>query len=198
MSEPKKGLIRRCVGFLLRPSKRSLLTLLVVGGVVGLVGMWSVVTAMHMSSTETFCLSCHEMRDNVYAEYKDSVHDKNRTGVRATCPDCHVPRAWIPLVQRKIGATLKELPHHYTGMLDTKEKFESNRMEMATWVWNAMKENDSRECRNCHSWEGMDAAKQRPRAQKNHKEAQEQGKTCIDCHKGIAHLLPKEYAEDEE
>jgi cytochrome c-type protein NapC len=35
-------------------------------------------------------------------------------------------------------------------------------------------------------------------AQKNHKKAMAEGKTCIDCHKGIAHLLPKEYKEDEE
>jgi nitrate/TMAO reductase-like tetraheme cytochrome c subunit len=26
---------------------------------------------------------------------------------------------------------------------------------------------------------------------------QKEGKTCIDCHKGIAHLLPKEFNEDE-
>jgi cytochrome c-type protein NapC len=28
--------------------------------------------------------------------------------------------------------------------------------------------------------------------------ARKEGKTCIDCHKGIAHLLPKEYNENEE
>ncbi|NBX90410.1 MAG: Denitrification system component NirT, partial [Betaproteobacteria bacterium] len=27
--------------------------------------------------------------------------------------------------------------------------------------------------------------------------AKEEGKTCIDCHKGIAHQLPKEYEEPE-
>ena len=190
--------VRRLFGWLLRPSKRSLLTLLVLGGIAGIAGLTSIETAMHMSSTEKFCISCHEMADNVYVEYQGSIHDKNRSGVRATCPDCHVPKAWVPLVERKIGATFKELPHHFGGMLDSKEKFESNRFEMAKWVWAAMKETDSRECRNCHSWAGMEAAKQRPRAQKNHKEAQEQGKTCIDCHKGIAHLLPKEYEEPDE
>jgi cytochrome c-type protein NapC len=35
-------------------------------------------------------------------------------------------------------------------------------------------------------------------AQQRHLQAQQQGKTCIDCHKGIAHLLPKEYAAEEE
>ena len=61
-----------------------------------------------------------------------------------------------------------------------------------------MKDNDSRECRNCHSWDAMDPDKQHPRAQAKMEKAQKDGKTCIDCHKGIAHLLPKEYIEDEE
>jgi len=43
------------------------------------------------SNTETFCISCHEMRDNVYEEYKETIHYSNRTGVRAVCSDCHVP-----------------------------------------------------------------------------------------------------------
>jgi nitrate/TMAO reductase-like tetraheme cytochrome c subunit len=28
--------------------------------------------------------------------------------------------------------------------------------------------------------------------------AKEEGKTCIDCHKGIAHHLPKEYVDPDE
>jgi len=58
-----------------------------------------------------------------------------------------------------------------------------------------MKATDSRECRNCHSFPAMQKTKQRPRAQKNHATAQQRGKTCIDCHKGVAHLLPAEYDE---
>ena len=44
------------------------------------------------TNTEAFCIGCHEMRDNVYAEYKDTIHSVNRSGVRAICSDCHVPR----------------------------------------------------------------------------------------------------------
>ena len=71
-------------------------------------------------------------------------------------------------------------------------------MELAENVWKTMKDSDSRECRNCHSWDAMNHAKQRPRAAKEMQQAEKDGKTCIDCHKGIAHLLPKEYHEDEE
>ena len=42
------------------------------------------------------------------------------------------------------------------------------------------------------------ARRQKPKAQQNHSKAKAEGKTCIDCHKGIAHLLPKEYKEDDE
>ena len=71
-------------------------------------------------------------------------------------------------------------------------------MELAQHVWATMKGNDSHECRNCHSWEAMDPHKQSARARSKMEKAQQEGKTCIDCHKGIAHLLPKEYNEDDE
>jgi cytochrome c-type protein NapC len=152
---------------------------------------------MEATNTIAFCTGCHEMHDNVYQEYQGTVHDTNRTGVRAICSDCHVPKDWVHKIARKIQAS-NELYHKLVGTVDTKAKFEAHRMVLATNVWKVMKESDSRECRNCHSFEAMNSSKQSPRAQKNHTEAQAQGKTCIDCHKGIAHLLPKEYNEDDE
>ena len=78
------------------------------------------------------------------------------------------------------------------------EKFDAKRAELAQHVWDSMKANDSRECRNCHSFEGMDAEKQKLRAAKMHKIAQDEKQTCIDCHKGIAHHKPKGMKEDDE
>jgi len=196
-SNAGKSRIRRLVGWLRSPSKRSLIGLLTIGFIGGILFWGGFHTGLEVTNTERFCISCHEMRDNVYAEYKDTIHDRNRTGVRATCPDCHVPKVWQYKIVRKLEAS-REVWGKLTGYVDTPEKFEAHRMEMATHEWARMKKSDSRECRNCHSWEGMDKAKQRPRAQTNHAAAQAEGKTCIDCHKGIAHLLPKEYAEDEE
>lgn len=51
-----------------------------------------------------------------------------------------------------------------------------------------MKETDNRECRN---FKYMDFTVQEKRSRKRHAVAIEKGKTCIDCHKGIAHELPK-------
>ena len=61
-----------------------------------------------------------------------------------------------------------------------------------------MKANDSHECRNCHSAEAMDPHKQTEAAAKVMAEGFKAGLTCIDCHRGIAHKLPKMPDEDEE
>ena len=95
------------------------------------------------------------MRDNVYQELKKTIHYTNRSGVRAICSDCHVPKQWFYKVRRKIQAT-NELYNHILGTVDTPEKFEKKRLELAQHVWATMKANDSHECRNCHSVESMD------------------------------------------
>lgn len=196
-SNAGKSRLRRLVGWLRSPSKLSLIALLSLGFFAGIIFWGGFHTGLEMTNTQEFCIGCHEMRDNVYAEYTDTIHFRNRTGVQAICSDCHVPKAWGPKMVRKLKAS-QEVWGHWTGYVDTKEKFESHRMEMAIREWARFKESDSLACRNCHSWAAMAAAKQRPRAQAKHAQAQKNGGTCIDCHKGIAHLLPAEYVDPEE
>ena len=173
-----------------KPSvKYSLGTLLIVGFISGIVFWGGFNTAMEMTNNEEFCISCHEMEDNVFQEYKETIHYSNRTGVRATCPDCHVPKEWNHKVVRKIQAS-NELLHKALGTIDTREKFEAKRLKLAQNVWKAMEDTDSRECRNCHNFDFMDFGEQGRRAVKAHSEGLDAGKTCIDCHKGIAHELP--------
>ena len=69
------------------------------------------------------------------------------------------PRVWIHKVIRKIQAT-SELYHKAMGTVDTPEKFEAKRWELANRVWAKMKETDSRECRNCHDFNAMDLSEQ--------------------------------------
>ena len=171
---------------------RKAITLLLVGVFIGIIFWGGFNTAMEATNTEVFCISCHEMEANVYKELQDTVHYQNRTGVRATCPDCHVPKDWVHKFVRKVQAT-NELYHHFRGTVDTRQKFEAKRFELAQHVWTAMKNTDSRECRNCHNFDSMDYDKQDPRSSTRHEDAAEAGFTCIDCHKGIAHKLPKEY-----
>ena len=188
----------RRFGFLRRPSsKYSLGAILVVGVALGVIFWGGFNTVMEATNTESFCISCHEMGDNVYPEYQQTIHYTNRTGVRATCPDCHVPREWTHKMVRKVEAS-KEVWGKIVGTIDTAEKFEAKRLTLARREWARMKANDSRECRNCHSLESMSSDAQKQRARKQHEMAREDNMTCIDCHKGIAHHKPKGMTEEDE
>jgi cytochrome c-type protein NapC len=192
------GMLKRMWEVLKKPStKYSLLVLTSVSFVVGILFWGGFHTALEATNTLEFCINCHEMRDNVYKEYKETIHYSNRSGVRATCPDCHVPREWGPKVLRKIRASL-EVWGKITGDIDTREKFEAKRMTLATHEWERMKASDSRECRNCHNWDAMSPELQKQTPYKKHMKAKADGATCIDCHKGIAHHLPKEYRDPNE
>jgi cytochrome c-type protein NapC len=187
--------------FLWRKPRTRWLIGIPIGGfllfAVGIVAWAGFNTALQYTNSLQFCTSCHEMRDNMVAEYKESPHYKNQVGVPAICSDCHVPHAFIPKMQAKLAATLNELPKWTLGTVGTKEKFTAVRLELAKDVWAKMKATDSRECKNCHSIEAMDLSKQDPSAAKKHiKERMlARNETCIDCHKGVGHKLPPGYTE---
>jgi len=170
--------------------------ILVVGGIGGIIFWGAFNTFMEHTNTLGFCISCHEMRDTVYQEYKTSPHYKNPSGVRATCSDCHVPKDWTAKLIRKIKAS-NEVYHKILGSIDTPEKFEAKRLELAEHVWTEMKSNDSRECRNCHDYDAMHFEKQKRRAAEKMSKAADEGKTCIECHKFIAHKRPEDYEDDD-
>ena len=166
---------------------------------LGLTALVGVVVALVMSAgaaglawtnTEAFCIGCHELRVTVHAEFKGTIHDTNRSGVRAICSDCHVPREPGPMLVRKMKATF-ELWGHFRGVIDTPEKFEAHRATMAERVWTRMLLSDSQECRNCHHRESMSPELQSARAQARHSKADLDGLTCIECHYGIAHNEPQ-------
>lgn len=189
-NESNGGPLRRLWNWFWAPAGRIALGLLVVVGFGGGVVFWGGFHwALELTNTETFCITCHQMRDNVYQELRQTVHFTNRSGVRATCPDCHVPKEWEHKIVRKIQAS-NELYHYVLGDVDTPEQFNAKRLQLASNEWVRMKRTDSRECRNCHKFEYMDYSKQEPRAARFHQEGLGGNKTCIDCHRGIAHKLP--------
>ncbi len=174
-----------------RPSVHYSLGGLTLGGfIMGIVFWGGFNTALELTNTETFCTGCHEMRENVFAELKSTIHYTNRSGVRATCPDCHVPHDWTDKIARKMQAS-KEVWGKIFGTINTREKFLEKRLELAQHEWARLKANNSLECRNCHSTDSMDITRQSARASEQHQRYLFTGeKTCIDCHKGIAHHLP--------
>jgi cytochrome c-type protein NapC len=177
------------------PAKKSLFLILVLVFGAGIVFSGTFNTVLSSTNEMEFCTSCHSMKVNL-EEYRETIHFQNPSGVRATCSDCHVPKAFFPKMAAKIMA-VKDIYHEILGTIDTPEKYENRRWDMASRVWAKMKANDSRECRSCHDFNQMDLSEQDRSARKRHSRAVDEGKTCIDCHKGIAHEEPDEPDEDE-
>jgi cytochrome c-type protein NapC len=156
----------------------------------GIASVGAIDFAIQYTNTTEFCTSCHTMQAN-FAEYKESMHFQNPSGIQATCADCHVPQELGPKLLTKIVAA-KDVFHEVVGTIDTPEKFEARRWIMANRIWDKMKSTDSRECRTCHDFANMELSAQDRSARNKHSRAEDKGETCIDCHKGIVHALPDE------
>jgi len=164
--------------------------------IVGVAVAGGFVGALKIASSDRFCTSCHEM-NAPFQELTHTVHFSNELGIRAGCADCHVPPTFLPGLMRHMAAILEGWGH-LRGELDTPAKYESHRMELAQKVWMEMKAKDSAECRSCHLTAEMaatshlspsaTAAAISPATMHQWMAA---SYTCIDCHKGIAHTLPK-------
>lgn len=186
-----KKVLKRYWHILRRPAAHLSFGFLTIGAFAAGIIFWGAFnTVLEATNTETFCIGCHEMRDNVYSELQGTIHFTNRSGVRAKCSDCHVPHNWTDKIARKMQAS-KEVWGKIFGTINTREKFEAHRLQLAMNEWRRMTANNSLECRNCHQFESMDFTRQSKRAVAAHSTSLASGeKTCIDCHKGIAHTLP--------
>ncbi len=158
--------------------------------VVGIVFAALFNMGMAYTNEMEFCTSCHSMKINL-EEYKQTAHYKNASGVQAICSDCHVPKPFIPKMIAKVVA-IKDVYHEIMGTIDTREKYEAHRWDMANRVWDRMRASNSRECRSCHEFTNMDLSEQNRNARKRHPRAMDDGDACIDCHAGIAHEEPDE------
>ena len=191
------GRLKKLLEFLLHPTARySVLAVLGVGLAAGIVSVVAFEITMTATNTEQFCTSCHEMRDNPGMLLKGTTHFKNKSGVRPTCSDCHVPREFIPKMIRKIEAS-REVWGKITGIIDTPEKYAAHAPKMKEREINRLKANDSQECRNCHDVNQMLFSVQTAKAQEYHQAVENQGKTCIDCHAGLTHTPPDQVSKAE-
>lgn len=176
--------------FFTRPSTRySAGVLVLIGGIGALILGGGTHTVMEATSTTEFCISCHEIEDNAWAEYKETIHHRNSSGIQVECADCHIPKDFSGKVVRKIEAA-REVYGHWTGIIDTPEKYDAHRKTMAEKVWGEMRANDSASCRSCHSTIEETLDLQYDWARVNHQRMIDENMTCIDCHQGIAHKLP--------
>ena len=186
-------LLKAFLARLTSPSKASVGVVLFMGFIGGLIFWGAFNTGMEATNSEEFCSSCHAP---IVVEIRETIHYSNRSGVRAICSDCHVPHEWTDKIVRKVQAS-KELVAYAIGTINTPEKFKARRAHLAEREWARFKGNDSLECRNCHQFEYMDFSEQSNRSAKQHSTALASGeKTCVDCHKGIAHKLPDMHGID--
>jgi cytochrome c-type protein NapC len=185
-----------------RPGNKWLLGIPVGAFIIFLAGVLVTIGSqvmIHATGTEWFCTSaCHSMQAFTTPEWLDSPHNKNTSGVRATCSDCHIPREYPQKLLVKAQSGFSDIYHELMGTIDTREKYEAGRARMAEDVWAYMAKTDSRECRTCHSEEHFVLKDQGEKAAKAHVTGPLEGKTCIDCHKGIAHKTPDEIVEEQQ
>ena len=172
-------------------AKYSVLLLTGVGVTVGVLGVLTFDATMEATSTEQFCVSCHEMSDNAGMMLEGTTHFKNTSGVRPTCSDCHLPHEFIPKMIRKVEAS-REVWGSITGIIDTPEKYAAHAPAMKKREIARLKANDSQECRNCHDTKQMLFEMQTAKAQEYHQAVEHAGKTCIDCHAGLTHTTRPE------
>ena len=176
-----KGPVRRLWCALTHPSTRySLGVILFAGVLVGWGLTWAAGQALDHVSTNAYCTSCHEMKAFVYEDHQSSAHFSNGSGVRAQCADCHPATFYA----------FKDLIANWKGTIATEDLYRSKRLELSKRVWARMERNRSAACRTCHSHAAMNAHEQRAEAATMMAWAVEDGRrTCITCHKGVAHTL---------
>ncbi len=175
--------------WLMSPSSRfSILTLIILGLVVGVTGTVFTLVTVEATGSNAFCLNCHEMQ-TVYDEYTKSSHYTNSSGVNAACADCHLPHHYP---EKLIVKTLRlaEVWYHLRGTINSVQKFEDKRSTLAASVWKELAQNDAAPCRACHDAQRMNQAEQSQHARKAHARARRTARVCIDCHIGLAHNLP--------
>jgi nitrate/TMAO reductase-like tetraheme cytochrome c subunit len=168
------------------------LSLLIIGIVIGFAATVGTAVVVEVTGTDKFCgTACHSMQW-VTQEHRASVHVANNSGVRAGCHDCHIPKHYPELLWYKARAGVKDAIGEMRGVINTKEKFEKERLRMAKLVWDEYRANNSESCRNCHVFTPEVLKKQKEFAAPMHQQVLEGKGTCIDCHKGVAHTAPSE------
>jgi nitrate/TMAO reductase-like tetraheme cytochrome c subunit len=193
LNEPTR---RRFCEWLWRRPQRWYLLGVPAGGLLAVVAGIAIAgggyAALQYSSTETFCISCHEM-SKAAAELSHRPHSSNALGIRARCADCHIPPRFLAGTLDHVTSGMRDSWEHLRSTIGTPTQYEAHRLEMAERVWGALRADDSAECRSCHTVAAM-AAAGHPAQVAITPEVMHQSLprsyTCIDCHQGIAHDLP--------
>jgi len=180
-----------------RVKKKLVLNALFLFILMGLLSLSILNTAFATQYTHEFCTACHQEEkekeiENAKKLSKQTIHHARQGDVPADCLDCHIIS--FPLIHKisyELQASTESL-YKIIGAINNTEQLEPKRLRLAKNIWKKMKENNSQACRVCHTEKAMNPEFQKPESQKQHLSAQQSGKTCIDCHKSIAHHISTE------
>jgi nitrate/TMAO reductase-like tetraheme cytochrome c subunit len=165
----------------------AILAILAAGGVAGAAAVVLSVEINRFTSTEEFCTSCH-VTAALAADphYQRSIHRSNAAGVSANCADCHIRKSnWFVETYTHASQGVQDLLA--AGLHDYSDPavWEKRRVELAHYVRNEMRAQDSATCRSCHDARTINPPSERGQAA--HALLREGRMTCIDCHFNLVH-----------
>jgi len=181
---------------LFKPSvKYSVFTLIAVGIIVGVAGYFVTQQTLHATSTDEFCMTCHS-RHSLKDEVLASAHGNNRAGMVVQCQQCHIAQEPLNYLMKKIIVSKDIWGYLTIDGFNTQEWLDANRREQADLALEYLRKIDSSTCRNCHNHvidnppESMKPIARRMH-ERNYAKPEDERKTCVDCHRGVAHPYPK-------
>ncbi|MDO9339547.1 MAG: SUMF1/EgtB/PvdO family nonheme iron enzyme [Bacteroidales bacterium] len=140
--------------------------------------------ALHMTSTNDYCVSCH-IHPMADASWKKSVHYDTQSGYRVACVDCHLPPKGDGYLWAKGTTGLRDLWSKWTKDSASFNWEDRGRLEVArTYVYESS-------CIKCH--ENLFPAKLTKTGEDAHLYYTQTKKTdelhCINCHLNAGHFI---------
>jgi nitrate/TMAO reductase-like tetraheme cytochrome c subunit len=165
----------------------GIVAVLAVGGLLGAGAVIASIEVNRATSGDAFCGSCHSMRHIVNeAAFNRSRHHNSPLGVRPSCGDCHIPKTnWFVETYTHVASGVRDIIAEKTHDFSDAATWEKRRIELAHYVRDEMRRNDSVTCRGCHAAEAIAPASERGRAA--HALLADRRLTCIDCHFNLVH-----------
>jgi nitrate/TMAO reductase-like tetraheme cytochrome c subunit len=174
----------------------GVLSILVVGAILGVAAVAATTEMVHWSSTNEFCTeACHSMQW-VGRAYQKGAHAKTRVGVTAGCGDCHIPYEsqhanplqYVVLMAYKAKSGAKDVYHQAKGTIDTEQKWLQERERLSTHVKTWMASNNSLTCRGCHDLAKMSNPDKPAAAEMHAPLVKAEGVVCVECHTNAGHV----------
>ena len=163
--------------------KRFLLWFL-PGFAIGVLLILGSIKALHLTSTNEYCISCH-IHPMADASWKKSVHYDTRSGYRIACVDCHLPPQGKGYLWAKGTTGLRDLWNKWTKDSASFNWEDRKRLEVARhYVYESS-------CIKCH--ENLFPAKLTKAGEDAHLYYTQTKKTdelhCINCHLNAGHFI---------